>query len=217
MNETVIIILAICLPLFLVSRIRFILRFIRLRRSSEHSLDVLFGFSGDGLEACFYCCAGLGALGADNKSSDTVNVDEEERKKALRALRDSEATKKTSDATLQSKMSDEDAKKVIINKIPNVEKISLEYLSRMTLIPCERIVDILSNDYDYLVDGAYVINNSMVPEMDFEETISDSIGIQNSRNWEGGTTTEGICLECQSFYEKGSLYCPNCGIKLKNK
>ena len=225
LNETIIAVLVFGIPLLVVPLMKFIFGYARLRKNSNDflglsSVGCFCSCCSDLLYVCCWkpcdelvlshCyCGPQSCKSADIPGKNGQDVDKEDSK----ALRENNDEKKQASFEVSDRKIIAKEREVIVNKIPDVATVSLSYLSNMTLIPQERIKKILLDDSDYLIEEPFVINKKMLTE---EQVIKVTNNIRSQIKSDEISPTYGICSECQSLYDKGSEFCPNCGVRLRD-
>jgi len=167
----------------------------------------------DSIAFSFYCCC-CRPLEEKPKEQAVKTSEEIEKEKDEALSKYKEKIEKASTKVSKEKIIAEE-RSAIINKIPDVATISLSYLSKMTLIPEKRVIEILLDDPDYQIEEPFVINKKMLTEEQVIK-ISSSIKAQITEEEDELSPIYKLCLECQGLYKQGSEFCPNCGARLKD-
>ncbi|MCG3252563.1 MAG: hypothetical protein KAX09_01840 [Candidatus Heimdallarchaeota archaeon] len=93
------------------------------------------------------------------------------------------------------------------------EKTSLQWISTVTMIPIESVIEILTEDSNFIIKDDSVLFAKMLAKS--ESTMPDErrVSAQELREREE-KIAEGICPICSNSFEPNSEYCPNCGYVL---
>ena len=194
MNAEAITLLAFLSILFLLSQIRFIRRFISIRRRYENLPGVLFMAEaiGEGCSLCFDCCAS----GAEEIEPDVISFevdfehDEEKREKAISELKAETRESERAEALMERSHFDVVEEKMkVIDLVSKRQKTSILYVSNITKIPKERIFHIITENPDFTIENEYIINKRLI--------------------------TDTFCPECKNPVKPGLEFCTACGFKLK--
>ena len=194
MNTLVIVTITFSLLFFLMIQIRFLRRFIKLKKSYGNLPGGLFLAEAIvGCCMCLECCASSSSTSIDLGGSDSdaqVEIhsgkppEEYEIKKAL------EDRKKTEKGYLSAEEEQTKVKDIVSKR----KKTSLMYVSNITLLPQERIIEIILDDPDFIIEYEYVVNKKFLA---IEEM------------------TKKLCPICKTPYEPSHEFCSNCGNILK--
>ena len=177
-------------------------------------IDFLFDCMINSITSCFYfcCCRHVEVRPLIDQPGKTLEEVDKKEREALVKYRDE---KKQASTKVSKRKTLAEEREVIINKIPDVPTVSLSYLSNMTLIPQERIKEILQDDSDYLIEEPFVINKKILTEEQIIK-ISGSIKTQITKEEDELSPIYKLCFESQSLYKQGSEFCSNCGARLKD-
>ena len=194
MNTLVIVTITFTLLFFLMIQIRFLRRFIRLKKSYGNLPGALFLAEAIvGCCTCLECCASSSSTSIDFGGSDSdaqVEIhsgkppEEYEIKQAL------EDRKKTERGSLSA----EEEQTKVRDLVSKRQKTSIMYISNITLLPPERIIEIILDDPDFIIEYEYVINKKLL----MKEEIA-----------------KRICSICNTPFEPSHEFCSNCGNVLK--
>ncbi len=196
MNTLAIVTITFTLLFFLMIQIRFLRRFIKLKKSYGNLPGALFLAEAliEGCCCALECCASssssidfdLGGSGSDAhvEIHSGKPPEEYEIKKAL------EDKKKTEKGSLSAEEEQTKVKDLVSKR----EKTSLMYVSNITLLPQQRIIEIILDDPDFIIEHEYVVNKKFFA---IEET------------------TKKLCSICKTPYEPNHEFCSNCGNILK--
>ncbi|NPE08113.1 MAG: hypothetical protein GNW80_07520 [Asgard group archaeon] len=105
-------------------------------------------------------------------------------------------------------------KRKIKELLSNKEKTSLEWISTITMIPIDSVIEILIEDPNFIIKDDYVLIQKMLAKS--ESTMPDErrVSAQELREREE-KLAQGICPICSNFFEPNREYCSNCGFVLK--
>ena len=203
MDRIALTVLVFFLLLTLVGQIRFIIKLLRKIKKYDKIANTLF--LSEFVECCCYlancsiCTLDKSDSSCCQRSLDK-NITEEEYEQRVKGTKIVEDLKK------------EELK--IKNLIFDKKKVSLFWVSKATLIPIERIIEILSNDVNYSIKNDYIINQRFLePDKSLDyKFVEGDIDIKEKER----KIAEGICPFCDNLFPKGSEYCPNCGNYLLN-
>jgi hypothetical protein len=191
MNGVIIITLASATFVFLIIQIRFIRRYIRIKRSYNHLPGVLFLAEaiGEGCFLCFDCCLwasgesdNVDILGGEHLEKYSGKPPEEyEVQLALEG-------KKKAD---RDSLSPEEEQTKVKNLVSERQKTSIMYISNITSLQKQRVIEILLADPDYIIEHEYVINKKLLPK-------EEKIPLES-------------CPQCENPVKPNWEYCSNCG------
>jgi len=194
MNTLVVVTITFTLLFFLMIQIKFLRRFIRLKKSYGNLPGALFLAEaiGYGCCMCLECCASSSTSidfgGSDSETRFDIHSgkppEEYEIKQAL------EDRKKTERGYLSAEEEQTKVKDLVSKR----EKTSIMYISNITLLPPERIIEIILDDPDFIIEYEYVINQKFLPKKEI---------------------TKDLCPICKTPFEPSHEFCANCGNILK--
>ena len=88
----------------------------------------------------------------------------------------------------------EDKESEIKKLVSNKQKTSLQWISTIAMIPIETVIEILTEDPDFIIEYEYVVNKKLL----MKEEIA-----------------KRICSICKTPFEPSHEFCANCGNVLK--
>lgn len=134
-------------------------------------------------------------------------LDEEKTKKALAEYKArTRRSKKTAGLSEKSSLSMEEAKVKVIDLVSKRQKTSIMYVSNRTLLPEGRIIEIILEDPDFMIEHEYVINKKMPAKRE--------IKTQEMKRIEEKIAA-GFCPVCDTPLDPSWEFCSNCGYVLK--
>ncbi len=219
MKAEAITLLAIFSTIFLLAQLRFIRRFIRLKKRYDSIPGVLL--LSDLLCCCEICtCCGDAALGgspAEESHEQQVarqrRRDEKRREEIVRsktALRLSEIESGESVDRSIKKDKESEIKKLVSNK----QKTSLQWISTIAMVPIDTVIEILTKDPNFVIKDDYVLIQKMPVKS--ESTIpEDKRAIAQELREKEEKIAKGICPICNTPFEPSHEFCSNCGYVLK--
>lgn len=195
MNVLLIVSVTFSTLVFLIIQIRFLRRFLRIRRNHSHLPGVLFLAEaiGEGCILCMDCCLWssgesdrVDVLGGEHLEKYSGKPPEEyEIQLAL-------DEKKKSDTTYQSSEEEQAKIKELLSKR---QKTSIMYLCNITSLSKQKVIEIILAEPDYTIEHEYVINKKFLPKE--EEKAIES------------------CPQCVNPVKPNWEYCSNCGYVRK--
>ncbi len=194
MKTLVIVTITFSLLFFLMIQIRFLRRFIRLKKSYGNLPGALFLAEAIvGCCMCLDCCASSSSTSIDLGSSDSdAHLEKFSGKppEEYEIKKDLEDRKKTEKGYLSAEEEQTKVKDLVSKR----QKTSIMYISNITLLPQERIIEIILDDPDFIIEYEYVINKKLL----MKEEIA-----------------KRICSICNTPFEPSHEFCSNCGYVLK--
>ncbi|MHA1532090.1 MAG: hypothetical protein ACTSR6_08840 [Candidatus Heimdallarchaeota archaeon] len=194
MNKLVIVTITFTLLFFLMIQIRFLRRFIRLKKSYDNLPGALFLAEaiGYGCCMCLECCASSSTSinfgGSDSETRYDIHSGKPPEEYEIKvALEDSKKTDRGS-------LSAEEEQTKVKDLVSKRQKTSIMYVSNRTSIPQERIIEIILDDPDFMIEHEYVVNKKLL----MKEEIA-----------------KRICSICKTPFEPSHEFCANCGNILK--
>lgn len=206
MNEAIIAAVTFFLTLFLLVQIRFFKRLRKLKNNYNGIPGVFFLSDAlDGFLSFFNCCGEATEPEMDFKAD--FEHDEEKTKKALAEYKArTKQSKKTEGLSEKSSLSMEEAKVKVIDLVRKRQRTSIMYISTRTLLPNERVIEILLEDPDFIIEDEFVINKKM--------PVKRTIKTQEMKRIEDKIAT-GFCPVCDTPLDPSWEYCSNCRYVLK--
>ncbi|NHJ31638.1 MAG: zinc ribbon domain-containing protein [Asgard group archaeon] len=203
MNYVVIAVTIFSSLIFILIQIRFIRRFLRIRRNYENLPGVLFLAEAIG-EGCFDCCAAAteDVIRPDYSSDEHLTKysgkppEEHEVKLALDEKR----------KAVKSYQSVEEEQNKVFEIISKRQKTGILYISNLSSLPKERIVEILADNPDFAIEDEFVINKKLLEK---EELKSKELKEIKEK------MAQGFCPKCNFSLEPEWDFCGNCGYILK--
>ncbi|MCK5045591.1 MAG: zinc ribbon domain-containing protein [Candidatus Heimdallarchaeota archaeon] len=203
MNQTAFGLIAFFMTLFILGQIKFL---IKLRKLRKNSLDL----RGDQLVmkayACFSCgdvlscCGGFSICCAKTSMDDGPTQYESSRYETKDTgekipPKDEKIAEKY---RLTKEQKEENKVKVLIHGMPS---ISIETACKMTKLSKKRVVQIVTNNPNYIIVDDNLVNLKMYSKEEAKELTAILL--------------HKICPNCESPFAPGSEFCPNCGQALK--
>lgn len=196
MNTLVLVTITFSLLLFLMIQIRFLRRFIRLKKSYGNLPGVLFLAEAiEGCSMCLDCCASSSSTSIDldlGRSDSDAHLEKfsgkpPEEYEIKKALEDSKKTDRSS-------LSAEEEQTKVKDLVSKRQKTSMMYISNITSIPQERIIEIILADPDFIIEYEYVLNQKLLAKKEIPKE---------------------LCPICKTPFEPSHEFCANCGNILK--
>lgn len=194
------------------------IRFIRLKKRYDSIPGVLL------LSDLLFCyeictCCGDAALGGHVEETHEQKVaaqrrrDEKRREEIVRsktALRLSEIESGESvDGSIKEDKGSE-IKKLVSTK----QKTSLQWISTIAMVPIETVIEILTEDPNFIIRDDYVLNQRIPTKNESTMAVDSRASAQELREREE-KIAQGICPTCNNPFELNRVYCSNCGYVLK--
>ena len=110
--------------------------------------------------------------------------------------------------------SKEGKKRKIKELLSNKEKTSLQWISTVTMIPIESVIEILTEDSNFIIKDDSVLIAKMLAKSESTMPEERRISAQELRERKE-KIAEGICPICSNSLEPNKEYCSNCGYVLK--
>ncbi|MGC9778061.1 MAG: hypothetical protein HZR80_02340 [Candidatus Heimdallarchaeota archaeon] len=108
-----------------------------------------------------------------------------------------------------------EGKKIKIKElVSNKEKTSLQWISTITMIPIESVIEILAEDSNFIIEDDYVLIQKMPAKSESTMPEDRRASAQELREREE-KLAQGICPICNNLFEPNREYCSNCGYVLK--
>ncbi len=107
-------------------------------------------------------------------------------------------------------LSNEKEESKIKKLVSNKQKTSLQWISAVTMIPIERVIEILTEDPNFLFEDDSVLNQNMLTESESSTTKDSIVSVQDLRERKE-KIAKGICPTCNNPFESNRVYCSNCG------
>jgi len=101
-------------------------------------------------------------------------------------------------------------KKLVSNK----QKTSLQWISTIAMIPIETVIEILTEDPNFIVEDDYVLHQKIPIKSDSTILDDRKASAQELREKEE-KIAKGICPICNTPFEPSHEFCSNCGYVLK--
>ncbi|MCK5185406.1 MAG: zinc ribbon domain-containing protein [Candidatus Heimdallarchaeota archaeon] len=206
MNAEAITLIAFFSTLLLLVQIRFFRR-LRKLKSNYNGIPGVFFLSDalDGFLSFLNCCGEATEPEMDFKTD--FEHDEEKTKKALVEYKArTRQSKKTEGLTEKRSLSMEEEKVKVIDLVSKRQKTSIMYISNRTLLPNEIIIEIISEDPDFIIEDEFVINKKM--------PVKRTIKTQEMKRIEDKIAA-GFCPVSGTPLKPDWEFCANCGYVLK--
>lgn len=110
--------------------------------------------------------------------------------------------------------SKEGKKRRIKELVNNKEKTSLQWISTITMIPIESVIEILTEDPNFTIEEDYVLIQKIPAKGESTMPEDRRASAQELREREE-KLAQGICPICNNPFEPNREYCANCGFVLK--
>ncbi len=108
-----------------------------------------------------------------------------------------------------------EGKKIKIKElVSNKEKTSLQWISTITMIPIESVIETLTEDPNFIIEDNYVLIQKMPAKSESTMPEVRRASAQELREREE-KLAQGICPICDNPFEPNREYCYNCGYVLK--
>ena len=88
----------------------------------------------------------------------------------------------------------------------NKEKTSLEWISTITMIPIDSVIEILTEDPNFIIKDDYVLIQKMLAKSESTMPEERRVSAQELREREE-KLAQGICPICSNFFEPNREYC----------
>jgi hypothetical protein len=151
---------------------------------------------GEGLCYCFLCCCSEAVEPEVTDFKADFEYDEEKTKTALDEYKASiKESKKADELEEKTFLSIEEEIKKVMDTVSKREKTSILYISNITSLPKQRVIEIILKDPDYRIEHEYVLNKKLL-------SIEEKFSIEK-------------CPKCGNHMKPDWLYCPNCSYVRK--
>lgn len=207
MKEAIIAAVTFLLTLFLLAQIRFFKRLRKLKKNYNGIPGAFFLSDAlDGFLSFLSCCSEASEPEVIEFKADFEH-DEEKTKKALDDYKvRTKRSKKTEGLTEKGSLSLEKEKVKVIDLISKRHKTSIMYISNITSLPKERIIEIILEDLDFMIEHEYVINKKIPATREIKTKEMKRIEDKMAK---------GFCPICDTPLKPDWEFCSNCGYVLK--
>lgn len=187
MNSESIAILALFLSVILLVQLKFIIRYIKLKKISNNTPGALFLSSGlcDLLccafddAACDICCCCASAINTDSSESEHEERvrsqrikdrrEKEKRSRAASRLSDIESKETKHSMDKDYFLLKQEQKNKIDELINKKQKTSLQWLSAVMVLPIDKVIQILYENPNYKIEDDFVINLKIQEKEDLKK------------------------------------------------
>ncbi len=191
MNEKAITLIIFFTSLVLLSQIRFLLKWRKLRKNSEN-LSGGFYWMG-ALDACFAiaecgaCCAGAAEIGSQTKRHREPPTELKTLNREFQSWQPDTEPKEIVYLTF------EEEREKVISIAKGSPKTSLGWIVNTTLIPVERVISILVFEPDFLIDEDQIFFLPLLTKEELEE-LKQKEKIRKKREETGTKTTKQLII-----------------------
>ncbi len=223
-NEVLKVLLAFLPLIFVIAQLRIIKRIKSMKKYKEAIPGELFLAEAlEGFCVCLQCCGEIfGDMSIDmyidaSTDSDYFKIDEEKKKKAIRENKeDVRQSKRAEERAERGYIVKEEDENKVRKLIDRRQKTRLLWITNVTKIPMDRVIEIISMNPEFMIEGEYVINKRL--QTAEEEAIERWERKERTQEIEDRKKriTEGFCPECDNPLKPDYEYSSVCGCDLVN-